>query len=142
MSQSSCVPPAARAYRAREDTFGRIAHALASAQQRYTAKEIRWGSEIPADGKVVWTAPVGEQLLPFLRSRSRTILPVLAAFAIAGAFIGLNNSAYDGFFQDDELDNLTWAPSLPALTFVQGLLTPNFATDNFRPVGQPLAFCP
>jgi hypothetical protein len=60
---------------------------------------------------------------------------LLAGIAIAIVFIGLNHTAYDGFFQDDELDNLQWAPSRPALTFVKGLLDPRFQTDNFRPVG-------
>jgi hypothetical protein len=60
---------------------------------------------------------------------------LLAGIAIAIVFIGLNHSAYDGFFQDDELDNLQWAPSRPALTFVKGLLDPRFQRDNFRPVG-------
>jgi hypothetical protein len=60
---------------------------------------------------------------------------LLAGIGIAIVFIGLNYKAYDGFFQDDELDNLRWAPSRPALTFVKGLLDPQFQTDNFRPVG-------
>jgi hypothetical protein len=60
---------------------------------------------------------------------------LLAGIGIAIVFIGLNHTAYDGFFQDDELDNLRWAPSRPALTFVKGLLDPRFQTDNFRPVG-------
>src|SRR5580700_1784901 len=60
---------------------------------------------------------------------------LLAGVAIAIVFIGLNYTAYDGFFQDDELDNLRWAPSRPALIFVKGLLDPRFQTDNFRPAG-------
>ncbi len=43
--------------------------------------------------------------------------------------------SWDGFFQDDELDNLRWAPSSHALIFLKGLLTPKFQPDNFRPVG-------
>jgi hypothetical protein len=60
---------------------------------------------------------------------------LLAGVAIAIVFIGLNHTAYDGFFQDDELDNLKWAPSRPALLFLKGLIDPRFQTDNFRPVG-------
>jgi hypothetical protein len=67
--------------------------------------------------------------------RSRALPPLLAAVAIAVAFIALNHTAYDGFFQDDELDSLKWAPSRPASEFVTGLLAPKFQTDNFRPVG-------
>lgn len=61
--------------------------------------------------------------------------PLLAGVAIAVAFIGLNHTAYDGFFQDDELDNLRWAPSRPATIFIKGLLDPRFERYNFRPVG-------
>lgn len=70
---------------------------------------------------------------PFLKSRA--LLSFLAGLAIALLFIGLNLSAYDGFFQDDELETLTWAPSRPARTFVIGLIDPRFQRDNFRPVG-------
>lgn len=67
--------------------------------------------------------------------RSRTLPPLLAGIAVAIAFIALNHSAWDGFFQDDELDNLRWAPSSHAMVFLNGLFTPEFQTDNFRPVG-------
>lgn len=50
-------------------------------------------------------------------------------------FIALNYRAYDGFFQDDELDNLSWAPHLLAGDFARAFLSPTFAVDNFRPVG-------
>ncbi len=70
-----------------------------------------------------------------LRFSSRALLPLAAAIAVAGIFLALNHSAYDGFFQDDELDNLAWTPSRPASLFIRGLLKPGFATDNFRPVG-------
>src|SRR5580692_8431361 len=67
--------------------------------------------------------------------RSRPPLPVLAGITLAIAFIALNHQAYDGFFQDDELDNLKWAPSRPVQEFLTGFLTPKFALDNFRPTG-------
>lgn len=60
---------------------------------------------------------------------------MLAALGIAIVFLLLNHKAYDGFFQDDELDNLNWAPTLPALTFLTHMVKPAFETDNFRPVG-------
>ena len=60
---------------------------------------------------------------------------MLAALGIAIAFLILNHKAYDGFFQDDELDNLNWAPTLPALTFLTHMVKPTFEVDNFRPVG-------
>jgi hypothetical protein len=68
--------------------------------------------------------------------RSRPLLPVLAGITLAIAFIALNHKAWDGFFQDDELDNLKWAPGRPATVFLTGLLTPKFQINNFRPVGQ------
>jgi hypothetical protein len=66
---------------------------------------------------------------------SRGILPLLAGVVVAIVFIGLNHTAYDGFFQDDELDNLRWAPSRPASIFIKGLIDPRFERYNFRPVG-------
>jgi hypothetical protein len=59
----------------------------------------------------------------------------MAALGIAIVFIALNHGAYDGYFQDDELDNLTWAPLLGVSKYVGALLSPAFARDNFRPVG-------
>ena len=55
--------------------------------------------------------------------------------AVVAAFILLNRSAYDGFFTDDELDNLSWGPGYPLVRYFTTLLGPFFATDNFRPVG-------
>jgi hypothetical protein len=73
--------------------------------------------------------------LPKIRSRSPIVLPIAAAAAIAIAFVILNIGAYDGFFQDDELDNLSWAPVLPARDFLVGFLKPTFDITNFRPTG-------
>jgi hypothetical protein len=70
------------------------------------------------------------------RLKSQALLPLLAGIAVAISFLALNHSAWDGFFQDDELDNLRWAPSSHVIVFVTGLLTPQFQTNNFRPVGQ------
>lgn len=67
--------------------------------------------------------------------RLRALWLPLAGVGIAAVFVALNYQAYDGFFQDDELDNLKWAPSLPARAFLTALLSPRFALDNFRPVG-------
>lgn len=50
-------------------------------------------------------------------------------------FIALNYRAYDSFFQDDELDTLSWAPSTPAAEFVTGFVKPLFDAENFRPAG-------
>jgi hypothetical protein len=61
--------------------------------------------------------------------------PLFAGVALMVAFLILNRHAWDGFFQDDELDTLGWAPLLPLGDFIKGFLTPLFATDNFRPTG-------
>ena len=41
---------------------------------------------------------------------------------LAGVFLILNHRAYEGYFQDDELDNIKWAPSTPPMKFITGLL--------------------
>jgi len=59
----------------------------------------------------------------------------LAFVAIALAFIALNFKAYDGFFQDDEIDTLSWSPSRHLSEYGIAFLKPTFDTSNFRPVG-------
>jgi len=49
-------------------------------------------------------------------------------------FVASNHAAYDGYFQDDELGALGWAPIVPAAGFGRALLSPFFQTNNFRPV--------
>ena len=70
-----------------------------------------------------------------LRVRSRSLWLILAGLTIAIVFVVLNDQAYNGFFQSDEFDNLRWAPLLPSRDFIEGLLSPKFQVDNFRPVG-------
>ena len=55
--------------------------------------------------------------------------------AFAALFLTVNRDAYRGYFQDDEIDNLSWAPYLGPLDFLQGAATPRFQANNFRPVG-------
>lgn len=54
---------------------------------------------------------------------------------LAVAFLAMNRDAYQGYFRDDEIDNLSWAPYLPVSDFVAGVITPRFFENNFRPVG-------
>lgn len=63
----------------------------------------------------------------------RTGLILFVAFA--ALFLIVNRDAYRGYFQDDEIDNLSWAPFLSPLDFLKGTLTPRFQANNFRPVG-------
>jgi hypothetical protein len=50
-------------------------------------------------------------------------------------FVGLNHDAYRGYFQDDEIDNLSWAPLLGPADFLTGVLSPLYYANNFRPAG-------
>lgn len=69
------------------------------------------------------------------RKRPEWLTPLVALVAIAVVFVALNYRAYDGFFQDDELDNISWAPHVRAAEFAGGFLKPLFDAENFRPVG-------
>ncbi len=55
--------------------------------------------------------------------------------AFAALFLLGNRGAYRGYFQDDEIDNLSWTPFLSPTDFFKGALTPQFQSNNFRPVG-------
>lgn len=60
----------------------------------------------------------------------------LALFLLmAVLFLIANRGAYRGFFQDDELDNISWAPHVPLSEFGKTLATPRYLPQNFRPVG-------
>jgi hypothetical protein len=50
-------------------------------------------------------------------------------------FVIINRGAYEGYFQDDEIDNLSWAPDVPVRGYLSALVTPKFLENNFRPVG-------
>ena len=69
------------------------------------------------------------------RTRPDWLAPLAAGLGMVAAFFALNYRAYDGFFQDDELANLNWAPLLPMRDYLIALIKPLFAADNFRPVG-------
>ena len=60
---------------------------------------------------------------------------LLLFVAFAALFLTVNRDAYRGYFQDDEIDNLSWAPYLAPLDFLKGAATPRFQANNFRPVG-------
>src|SRR5579885_3002796 len=60
----------------------------------------------------------------------------LALFVLMAAlFLVANRGAYKGYFQDDELDNISWAPQVPLSEFGKTLITPRYLHQNFRPVG-------
>jgi hypothetical protein len=58
--------------------------------------------------------------------------------ALCGLFFIVNRGAYRGYFQDDELDNLSWGVQTHFLHWLSALVTPRFLSNNFRPVGHAL----
>lgn len=55
--------------------------------------------------------------------------------AVALLFLIANRGAYQGFFQGDELDSLSWTPQVPIGVYVEDLVSPVYNARNFRPVG-------
>ncbi|MGA7235947.1 MAG: hypothetical protein WBY44_09720, partial [Bryobacteraceae bacterium] len=66
---------------------------------------------------------------------SRWLFAALTAASLAIAFGFLFHGAYRGYFQDDEIDTLSWAPDLPSVEYAKALITPRYLENNFRPVG-------
>src|ERR1700738_2202445 len=62
-------------------------------------------------------------------------LGLVLFLAFAALFLIVNRAAYKGYFQDDEIDNLSWTRFLPATEFMKGPIPPRFCPNNFRPVG-------
>ncbi len=60
---------------------------------------------------------------------------VLAVVAVLAAFLIANRAAFEGYFSDDDLDNLSWAMAAGADSFVKELVTPVFSQTNTRPTG-------
>lgn len=57
-------------------------------------------------------------------------------FALSAAvFLVLNLRAFHSYFQDDDLDTLTWAPYVRLWDFARLAASPRFSPSNFRPVG-------
>lgn len=54
---------------------------------------------------------------------------------LAAGVLVLNRGAYQGYFQDDELDNIGWTQFGPATEYLKGVLSPKYFENNFRPVG-------
>jgi hypothetical protein len=60
----------------------------------------------------------------------------LAAFCfVVLLFLIANRGAYKGYFQDDELDNISWTGAVPLRVYLTGLASPVYSPLNFRPVG-------
>src|ERR1039457_6955080 len=60
----------------------------------------------------------------------------VACFLLLGALFAIvNRGAYKGFFTDDDFDHLSWTRNASVPMVIQGLLTPRFQPNNFRPAG-------
>jgi hypothetical protein len=67
--------------------------------------------------------------------RGSRVAAVLLFFTMMVLFLIANRGAYEGYFQDDELDTLAWTPFTPLATFARDALSPRLSPVNFRPVG-------
>ena len=67
--------------------------------------------------------------------RAPRFAAVLLFLAMMVLFLIANRGAYEGYFQDDELDNLAWTPFTPLATYARELVSPRLSPMNFRPVG-------
>jgi hypothetical protein len=61
--------------------------------------------------------------------RAALLLALIVLFLIA------NRAAYEGWFMDDDLDNLAWTIHHTIPEFAAGFLSPKFAEFNYRPAG-------
>jgi hypothetical protein len=66
--------------------------------------------------------------------RSR-VLPIVLFLLVAGLFLIAHRGAYQSYFTDDEIDNLTLTRNMVNSDFILALLSPRFYPSNFRPAG-------
>jgi hypothetical protein len=57
------------------------------------------------------------------------------ALLVAVTFLVWNREAYRGYFQTDEIDNVSWTPYVHAIDYLKVAASPRFQANNFRPVG-------
>ncbi len=53
---------------------------------------------------------------------------------LAAVFLVLNRAAYQGYFQDDDINSIAWTRWNPAFEYLKGVLTPIFS-HSYRAVG-------
>ncbi len=64
------------------------------------------------------------------------MLPRAAAFLLAAVLLLIaNRGAWEGYFSDDDLDNIAWTRGAGPAYFAQGLASPRYYPQNFRPTG-------
>jgi hypothetical protein len=66
---------------------------------------------------------------------SNRLFAGLTAASLVIAFGFIFQGAYRGYFQDDEVDTLSWAPELSSVEYAKALVTPLYLENNFRPAG-------
>lgn len=66
----------------------------------------------------------------------RRWIPVLAFLAMAALFLIYNRGAYRGWFDGDDLDNISWSRELSAGEIVSTIVNPVTGGHSFRAVGQ------
>jgi hypothetical protein len=67
-------------------------------------------------------------------TRKLLLLPLL----LVAIFLVANRTAYKGYFDPDDLDNIGWTHKGRIGEFVQGLAAPKFYRRNYRPAGHLL----
>ncbi|MBK5291795.1 MAG: hypothetical protein JJE04_08995, partial [Acidobacteriia bacterium] len=65
----------------------------------------------------------------------RKPLVAVALLALLFLFVVANRGAYEGYFSDDDLDNIGWTRQTSSGDFAWGLITPRYYPQNFRPIG-------
>lgn len=66
---------------------------------------------------------------------NRAWLPGALVLAAAVLFYFINRPAYRGYFSDDDLATMTWAPNVGLGIYSLDLISPKFSDLNVRPVG-------
>jgi hypothetical protein len=67
--------------------------------------------------------------------RAPRFAAILLFLAMMVLFFIANRGAYQGYFQDDEMDNISWTPFTPLATYAREAVSPRLSPMNFRPVG-------
>jgi hypothetical protein len=64
----------------------------------------------------------------------KKLLPA-SLLLISILFLIANRGAYEGWFSEDDLDNIAWTRAASLKDFAAGLASPKFYAQNFRPTG-------
>jgi hypothetical protein len=67
--------------------------------------------------------------------RAPRFTAILLFLAMMLLFLIANRGAYEGYFQNDDLDNISWTPFTPLATYAREVVSPRLSPVNFRPVG-------